>query len=67
LAKEGRSRAVGSGDFYGDLDWVSTGGAWDIRSLAASGREDDVDTHTHEDAHFVLMFITLIVPARLAG
>jgi hypothetical protein len=67
LAKEGRSRAVGSGDFCGDLDCASTGGASDTRSFAAISREDDVDAHTHEDAHFVLVFITLIVPALLAG
>jgi AraC family transcriptional regulator len=43
------------GEFYGDLDWASGRGACEIRAMAASGREDDVDTHTHEQAHFVLV------------
>ncbi|THD77640.1 MAG: AraC family transcriptional regulator [Phenylobacterium sp.] len=43
------------GEFYGALARASTGGAFDIRALAASGREDDVEVHTHDDAHFVLV------------
>jgi len=41
--------------FYGTLGPARTGGAFDIRSLAASGREEDVPIHTHTDAHFVLV------------
>jgi AraC family transcriptional regulator len=43
------------GEFYGALERASSGGAFDIRSLAASGSEHDVEVHTHEDAHFVLV------------
>jgi hypothetical protein len=43
------------GQFYGTLEQTRTGGAFDIRSLAASGREEDVAVHTHTDAHFVLV------------
>jgi len=53
--------AGGPGEFYGDLDWTSARGSWEVRSLAASGREDDVDTHTHEEAHFVLVLSGLYV------
>ena len=43
------------GQFYGALERARTGGAFDIRSLAASGREEDVEVHTHDDAHCVLV------------
>ena len=43
------------GEFYGALERARTGGAFDIRSLAASGDEHDVEVHTHDDAHFVLV------------
>ncbi len=40
---------------------------FDIRSLAASGREGDVAVHTHTDAHFVLVLSGVYLPAaRLA-
>jgi AraC family transcriptional regulator len=51
----GQPGAVRSGDFYGELDWASARGGFEVRALAASGREEDVDTHTHEQAHFVLV------------
>lgn len=43
------------GEFYGALERARTVGAFDIRSLAASGSEADVEVHTHDDAHFVLV------------
>ena len=43
------------GQFYGTLGRARTGGAFDIRCLAASGQEEDVAVHTHMDAHFVLV------------
>jgi len=46
--------AVGAGEFYGDLDWASGHGDFEARSFAASAGEHDVETHTHEEAHFVL-------------
>lgn len=53
------------GEFYGALERAYTGGAFDIRSLSASAREEDVDVHTHLDAHFVLVLSgTYISTAR---
>ena len=43
------------GQFYGTLRQARTSGTFDIRSLAASGREEDVAVHTHMNAHFVLV------------
>ena len=43
------------GEFYGTLERVHTRGPFDIRSLAASGKEEDVEVHTHLNAHFVLV------------
>jgi len=43
------------GQFYGALERARTGGAFDLRALAASGREQDVEVHTHDDAHIVLV------------
>ena len=43
------------GQFYGALERSASGGVFDIAAMAASGSEDDVETHTHADAHFVLV------------
>jgi AraC family transcriptional regulator len=51
----GPPRAIPAGEFYGDLEWTSDHGPCEIRSLAASGREEDVVPHTHEDAHIVIV------------
>jgi AraC family transcriptional regulator len=51
------------GHFYGALGQARTGGAFDIRSLAASGREEDVALHTHTDAHFVLVLSGVYISA----
>jgi AraC family transcriptional regulator len=47
--------AARCGPFYGLPLGNADGGPFGIRALAATGREDDVKTHTHEDAHFVLV------------
>jgi AraC family transcriptional regulator len=53
------------GQFYGALERARSGGAFDLRALAASGREEDIEVHTHEDAHFVLVLAgTYISSAR---
>ena len=49
------ARQFQPGEFYGALERARTGGAFDLRSLAASGAEHDIEVHTHEDAHFVLV------------
>jgi AraC family transcriptional regulator len=46
---------VHSGRFYGLPLGNATSGPFGIRALAATGREEDVETHTHEDAHFVFV------------
>jgi AraC family transcriptional regulator len=51
------------GQFYGTLEQTRTDGAFDIRSLAASGREEDVAVHTHTDAHFVLVLSGVYISA----
>lgn len=47
--------AVGLGRFYGLPLRNATGGPFEICTLAATGREEDVANHTHADAHFVLV------------
>jgi AraC family transcriptional regulator len=42
------------GRFYGLPMAGTSSGPFAIRVLAATGREEHVKTHTHEDAHFVL-------------
>jgi AraC family transcriptional regulator len=43
------------GQFYGVPQFGSHSGGFDIRASAATGCEDDVQVHTHQDAHFVLV------------
>lgn len=51
--------------FYGVPQFGARGCDFDICALAASGREDDVRVHTHQDAHFVLVLSgTYISSAR---
>lgn len=49
------TRSFRPGEFYGALEGVASGGAFDIRALAATRGEHDVEVHTHADAHFVLV------------
>jgi AraC family transcriptional regulator len=42
------------GEFYGVPQFGSRTPGFDIRVSAATGCEDDVAVHTHQDAHFVL-------------
>lgn len=43
------------GEFYGDLQHSTLGGTFDIRRLTATRSEEEVATHRHDDAHFVLV------------
>lgn len=49
------STLFGSGQFYGVPQFGSRSAGFDIRASAATGREEDVHLHTHQDAHFVLV------------
>jgi AraC family transcriptional regulator len=44
-----------SGEFYGDVHHGARGSMFDIRRLSATRGEDEVETHRHDDAHFVLV------------
>ena len=43
------------GQFYGEAQFGMNGAAFDIRAQVATGCEEDVQVHTHHDAHFVLV------------
>jgi len=43
------------GRFYGLPQGNAGGGPFTIHSLAATGCEEDIETHTHHDAHFVFV------------
>lgn len=44
-----------SGEFYGALDQGARGSIFDIRCMRATRSEEEVATHRHDDAHFVLV------------
>ncbi|PMQ13014.1 AraC family transcriptional regulator [Janthinobacterium sp. AD80] len=44
-----------SGQFYGDVHQGARGSIFDIRRMKATRSEDEVATHRHDDAHFVLV------------
>ena len=44
-----------SGEFYGEVHHGARGSLFDIRRLHATRSEDEVETHRHDDAHFVLV------------
>ena len=54
-----------SGEFYGDLQQGSRGSAFDIRRLCATRSEDEVATHRHDDAHFVLVLSGVYISSAL--
>ena len=54
--------------FYGTTRQTRVGGIFDIRWLAATGREEDVAVDTHSDAHSVLVLSGVYIStARLAA
>jgi len=54
-----------SGEFYGDVDQDARGSVFDIRRLRATRSEDEVETHRHEDAHFVLVLSGVYISSAL--
>ncbi|MGK5047800.1 hypothetical protein ACQ4WP_18170 [Janthinobacterium sp. GB4P2] len=48
-------RQFKSGQFYGDVHHGARGSIFDIGSLKATRGEDEVETHRHDDAHFVFV------------
>lgn len=54
-----------SGQFYGDLQQSTLGGTFDIRRLTATRSEDEVATHCHADAHFVLVLSGVYISSAL--
>lgn len=49
------------GQFYGDARIAMTGATFDVRAQSATAREEDVETHSHRDAHFVLVLSGLYI------
>ena len=49
------------GQFYGAPQFGASTGNFDIRALAASSAEQDVQRHTHNDAHFILVLSGLYI------
>lgn len=54
-----------SGQFYGDLQQGTRSSTFDIRRLTATRSEDEVATHRHDDAHFVLVLSGVYISSAL--
>lgn len=54
-----------SGQFYGDIHHGARTSIFDIRRLNATRCEDEVATHRHEDAHFVLVLSGTYISSAL--
>lgn len=54
-----------SGEFYGELQQGARGSLFDIRRLNATRSEDHVATHSHDDAHFVLVLSGVYISSAL--
>ncbi|MDL2357724.1 MAG: helix-turn-helix transcriptional regulator [Pseudomonadota bacterium] len=54
-----------SGEFYGDAHHGAGGSVFDIQRLTATRSEDEVCTHRHDDAHFVLVLSGVYVSSAL--
>jgi AraC family transcriptional regulator len=53
------------GQFYGDVHQGARGSAFDIRRMLATRSEDEVETHRHDDAHFVLVLSGTYISSAL--
>jgi AraC family transcriptional regulator len=53
------------GEFYGDVHHGARGSAFDIRRMTATRSEDEVETHRHDDAHFVLVLSGVYISSAL--
>jgi AraC family transcriptional regulator len=54
-----------SGQFYGDVHHGARASIFDIRRLHATRSEDEVETHCHDDAHFVLVLSGVYISSAL--
>ena len=54
-----------SGEFYGDVDQGAHGSVFDIRRLRATRSEEEVETHRHDDTHFVLVLSGVYISSAL--
>lgn len=54
-----------SGQFYGDVHHGARGSIFDIRRLKATRGEDEVETHRHDDAHFVFVLSGTYISSAL--
>lgn len=54
-----------SGEFYGDVHHDASASIFDIRRLRATRGEDEVATHRHDDAHFVLVLSGVYISSAL--
>jgi AraC family transcriptional regulator len=54
-----------SGEFYGDAHHSADGNVFDIQRLTATRSEDEVSTHRHDDAHFVLVLSGVYISSAL--
>jgi AraC family transcriptional regulator len=48
-------RRLGSGEFFGSVERSRAAGLFDVAALKAIAPYDEVQEHTHQDAHFVLV------------
>ncbi len=53
------------GQFYGDVHHGASASVFDIRRLIATRSEDEVETHRHDDAHFVLVLSGVYISSAL--
>lgn len=53
------------GEFYGDAQHGAGGPLFDIQRLSATRSEDEVATHRHDDAHFVLVLSGVYISSAL--
>lgn len=53
------------GQFYGDVHHGASASVFDIRRLTATRSEDEVETHRHDDAHFVLVLSGVYISSAL--
>jgi AraC family transcriptional regulator len=54
-----------SGEFYGHVHHGASASLFDIRRLRATRSEDEVETHRHDDAHFVLVLSGVYISSAL--
>jgi AraC family transcriptional regulator len=53
------------GQFYGEAQFGAQGSVFDVHAQVATAREEDVQVHTHQDAHFVLVLSGTYISSAL--